>query len=63
MLFKFIVVLESKRKEKVKRKRINVNFRIRNNWNKQFDTLKDKNPKLISEEMISESDNETFLYI
>ncbi|WP_188442141.1 hypothetical protein [Planktosalinus lacus] len=55
--------MDSKSKEKGKRKRFNVNNRIISNWNKQLKVFKDKNPKLISEEMIFESENETPLFI
>lgn len=48
---------------KKKGKRIQEIFRIISNWNKQSKALKDKNPKLISEEMIFESEKETPLFI
>lgn len=55
--------MERNSKEEGKRKRIQVNFKIKGNWYKKSDALKKMNPKLNSEEMISEFEKEPYLFI
>lgn len=57
--------MESKRKEegKGKRKRIKLNFKLKGNWKKHTDALKEIKPKFILEDMNFESDKETNLFI